>query len=378
MNIHEYQAKAILRSKGIPVPPGEVATTPDEAVQIAEKYGGMVVVKAQVHTGGRGKAGGVKLAKTPDEVREHAKNILGMTISSLTVEKVLITPAQDIDTEAYVGVLIDRGSQAATFMVSSEGGIDIEEVAHTNPDAIRKLTVDPRYGLMDHQAFWLANALYDDPALIKQTSKIIRQIYDAFTSSGASMVEINPLITTTAGEVKAIDAKMSIDDSELFRQPEIAEYRDLSAEPWAETKAREANLSYVKLDGNVGCCVNGAGLAMATMDLVKYYGGEPANFLDIGGSSNPEKVVAALEIITSDSNVDVILFNIFGGITRCDDVAKGIVEATRSIDIEPPIVIRLTGTNEKEGLEILAEAGFSAFTSMDDVVERAVQMAAEA
>ncbi len=377
MNIHEYQAKEILRSKGIPVPPGEVATTPDEAVQIAEKYGGMVVVKAQVHTGGRGKAGGVKLAKTPDEVREHAENILGMTISSLTVEKVLITPAEDIDTEAYVGVLIDRGSQAATFMVSSEGGIDIEEVAHTNPDAIRKLTVDPRYGLMNHQAFWLANALYDDPALIKQASKIIRQLYDAFTSSGASMVEINPLITT-AGEVKAIDAKMSIDDSELFRQPEIAEYRDLSAEPWAETKAREANLSYVKLDGNVGCCVNGAGLAMATMDLVKYHGGEPANFLDIGGSSNPEKVVAALQIITSDSNVDVILFNIFGGITRCDDVARGIVEATRSIDIEPPIVIRLTGTNEKEGLEILAEAGFSAFTSMDDVVERAVQMAAEA
>ena len=378
MNIHEYQAKQILRSKGIPVPPGEVATTPDEAVQIAEKYGGMVVVKAQVHTGGRGKAGGVKLAKTPDEVREHAENILGMAISSLTVEKVLITPAEDIDTEAYVGVLIDRGSQAATFMVSSEGGIDIEEVAHTNPDAIRKLTVDPRYGLMDHQAFWLANTLYDDPALIKQASKIMRQLYDAFTSSGASMVEINPLITTTAGEVKAIDAKMSIDDSELFRQAEIAEYRDLSAEPWAETKAREANLSYVKLDGNVGCCVNGAGLAMATMDLVKYYGGEPANFLDIGGSSNPEKVVAALEIITSDANVDVILFNIFGGITRCDDVAKGIVEATRSIDIEPPIVIRLTGTNEEEGLEILAEAGFSAFTSMDDVVGRAVQIAAEA
>ncbi len=378
MNIHEYQAKELLRAHGIPVPPGEVATTPDEAVRIAETYGGMVVVKAQVHSGGRGKAGGVKLAKTSAEVREHAENILGMTISDLTVEKVLITPAEDIDTEAYVGVLVDRGSQAATFMVSSEGGVDIEEEAHTNPDAIRKLTVDPRYGLMGHQAFWLANALYDDPALIKQASKIIRQLYAAFTSSGASMVEINPLITTTGGEVKAIDAKMSIDDSELFRHPEIAEYRDLSAEPWAETKAREASLSYVKLDGNVGCCVNGAGLAMATMDLVKYYGGEPANFLDIGGSSNPEKVVSALEIITSDPNVDVILFNIFGGITRCDDVAKGIVEATRRIDIEPPIVIRLTGTNEKEGLEILAEAGFSAFTSMDDVVERAVQVAAEA
>ena len=377
MNIHEYQAKDILRTNGIPVPPGEVATTPEEAVRIAESYGGMVVVKAQVHSGGRGKAGGVKLAKSTDEVRERAENILGMTISGLTVEKVLITPAEDIDTEAYVGVLIDRVSQSATFMVSSEGGIDIEEVAHTNPDAIRKLTVDPRYGLMGHQAFWLANALYDDPSLIKQAAKIIRQLYTAFSTSGASMVEINPLITTTNGEVKAIDAKMSIDDSELFRLPEIAEYRDLSAEPWAETKAREANLTYVKLDGNVGCCVNGAGLAMATMDLVKYYGGEPANFLDIGGSSNPKKVVAALEIITSDPNVDVILFNIFGGITRGDDVAKGIVEATRHIDIKPPIVIRLTGTNEKEGLEILAESGFSAFTSMDEVVERAVQLAAE-
>jgi succinyl-CoA synthetase beta subunit len=377
MNIHEYQAKDILRTNGIPVPPGEVATTPEEAVRIAESYGSMVVVKAQVHSGGRGKAGGVKLAKSTEEVRERAENILGMTISGLTVEKVLITPAEDIDTEAYVGVMIDRVSQSATFMVSSEGGIDIEEVAHTNPDAIRKLTVDPRYGLMGHQAFWLANALYDDPSLIKQAAKIIRQLYTAFSTSGASMVEINPLITTTNGEVKAIDAKMSIDDSELFRLPEIAEYRDLSAEPWAETKAREANLTYVKLDGNVGCCVNGAGLAMATMDLVKYYGGEPANFLDIGGSSNPEKVVAALEIITSDPNVDVILFNIFGGITRGDDVAKGIVEATRRIDIKPPIVIRLTGTNEKEGLKILAESGFSAFTSMDEVVERAVQLAAE-
>ena len=374
MNIHEYQAKEILRANGIPVPPGEVATTPDEAVSIAEQYGGTVVVKAQVHSGGRGKAGGVKLATTTAEVRAHAEAILGMTISDLTVEKVLITPAEDIDTEAYVGILVDRKAQAATFMVSAEGGIDIEEVAHTNPDAIRKLTIDPRYGLMTHQAYWLANSLYDDPDLVKQAAKIIHQLYAAFTSSGASMIEINPLITTNSGEVKAIDAKMSIDDSELFRRPALVEYRDLSAEPAAETKAREADLSYVKLAGNVGCCVNGAGLAMATMDLVKYYGGEPANFLDIGGSSNPEKVVSALEIITSDPNVKVILFNIFGGITRCDDVARGIVEATTHIDIAPPIVIRLTGTNEKEGLDILAEAGFSAFTSMDDVVERAVEM----
>ena len=376
MNIHEYQAKEILRAEGIAVPPGEVAVTPEEAVRIAERYGGTVVVKAQVHSGGRGKAGGVKLAGSVDEVREHAGSILGMQISGLRVEKILITPAEEIATEAYVGVLVDRSTQAATLMVSSEGGIDIEEVARTQPDAIRKLRVDPRYGLMDHQAFWLANSLYDDPSLIRQAAETIRRLYNAFTSSDASMVEINPLITTVAGEVKAIDAKMSIDDSSLFRQPAIARYRDLSAEPWAETKAREAGLSYVKLDGDVGCCVNGAGLAMATMDLVKHYGGEPANFLDIGGSSNPDKVVSALEIIASDSNVEVILFNIFGGITRCDDVARGIVEATERIDIEPPIVIRLTGTNETRGLEILAEAGFSAFTSMDEVVARAVQMAA--
>ncbi len=375
MNIHEYQAKEILRAHGIPVPPGEVASTPEEAVAIAERYGGAVVVKAQVHSGGRGKAGGVKLASTTSDVREHAESILGMTISGFTVEKVLVSPVEDIDTEAYVGVLIDRKAQAATFIVSAEGGIDIEEVAHTKPDAIRKVTVDPRYGLMPHQAYGLADSLYEDPGLVKQATKIIHQLYAAFTSSGASMIEINPLITTNAGEVKAIDAKMSLDDSELFRHPALAEYRDLSAEPDAETKAREADLSYVKLDGNVGCCVNGAGLAMATMDLVKYYGGEPANFLDIGGSSNPEKVVTALEIIASDSNVAVVLFNIFGGITRCDDVARGIVEATSRLNIATPIVIRLTGTNEKEGLDILAEAGFSASSSMDDVVERAVEMA---
>jgi succinyl-CoA synthetase beta subunit len=298
-----------------------------------------------------------------------------MDINGLTVEKVLVTIAEDIETEAYVGVLVDRATQAATFMVSPEGGMDIEEVAATNPDAIRKLTVDPRYGLLPHQAYWLANFLYDDPALIKQASRIIGQVYRAFVDSGASMTEINPLITTPDGQVKAIDAKMSIDDNELFRRAEVAAMRDSSSEPPSERKAREAGLSYVKLDGTVGCCVNGAGLAMATMDLVKYYGGQPANFLDIGGSSNPDKVVSALEIITSDPSVKAILFNIFGGITRCDDVAKGIVEATRRIDIEVPIVIRLTGTNEEVALEILKDAGFSAYTSMDDVVEKAVQLA---
>ena len=378
MNIHEFQAKEIFRKAGIPVPPGEVAQTPEEAHQIAQSLGGRVVVKAQVHSGGRGKAGGVKLAKDPDEAKAHAEAILGMDIKGLEVKKVLITPAEEIATEAYVGCLVDRGAQSVTFMVSSEGGVDIEEVAHTNPGAIKKVTIDPRYGLLPHEAYWLANSLYDDPSLVKQAAKIIGQLYTAFQMAGASMAEINPLISTPSGEVKAIDAKMSVDDNELFRKPDVALFRDLSAEPESETKARNADLSYVKLDGNVGCCVNGAGLAMATMDLVKYYGGEPANFLDIGGSSNPDKVVAALEIITSDPNVRVILFNIFGGITRCDDVANGIVEATKRIQISVPLVIRLTGTNEEEGVKILESAGMSAAISMDEVVERAVALANQA
>jgi len=376
MNIHEFQAKEIFISEGMPVPPGGIATTPAEAERLATEFGGMVVVKAQVHSGGRGKAGGVKLAKDADEARAHAEAILGMEIKGLTVEQVLVTPAEDIASEAYVGVLVDRTTQAPIFMVSREGGMDIEEVAATNPDAIVKMPVDPRYGLLPHQAQWLARSLYDDPAEIKQAAKIMGQLYRSFQKAGASMTEINPLITTPDGILKAIDAKMSVDDNELFRRPQIEELRDVSAEPAAEIRAREAGLSFVKLDGDVGCCVNGAGLAMATMDLVKYYGGEPANFLDIGGSSNPDKVVAALEIITADPNVKVILFNIFGGITRCDDVARGIVTATERIDIEPPIVIRLTGTNEEEALKILDEAGFSAYTSMDSVVEKAVELAA--
>ncbi len=378
MDIHEYQAKERFRSVGIPVPPGRVVSTPEEAEVAAREYGGTVVIKAQVHSGGRGKAGGVKLAEHPEEARDYASEILGMDINGFRVDKILVTPAEDIDTEAYVGVYIGRETQAATFIVSPEGGIDIEEVKRTNPEAIRKLSIDPRYGMLPHQAYWLASFLYDDSKLVNQASKIIAQLYDAFVSSGASMAEINPLITTPAGEVKAIDAKMSIDDSELFRRPDIAEMRDTSSEPLSETKAREAGLSYVKLDGEVGCCVNGAGLAMATMDLVKYYRGKPANFLDIGGSSNPDKVVAALEIITSDPNVKVILFNIFGGITRCDDVANGIIEAIEKIDIELPIVIRLTGTNEDRALEILEDAGLSAYTSMDEVVKKAVELAGAA
>jgi succinyl-CoA synthetase beta subunit len=375
MNIHEYQAKEILREHGIPVPPGEIATTPEEAEAIARRYGGMVVVKAQVHSGGRGKAGGVKLAKNPEEAREHASRILGLDIKGLTVQKVLVTPAEDIAHEAYVGIILDRASKRAVFMVSAEGGVDIEEVAATNPEAIRKFSVDPRYGFLPHQAYWLATTLYQDVKQQRAAAKILQQLYAAFVDAGASLAEINPLITTPAGEVKAIDAKINIDENELFRRPEIEALRDESSEDPAEVDAREAGLTFIKLDGDVGCCVNGAGLAMATMDLVKYYGGEPANFLDIGGSSNPEKVVNAVRIITGDTAVKVILFNIFGGITRCDDVANGIVTATRQIEIPVPIVIRLTGTNEEKAVEILEGAGFSAMTDMDEAVKRAVALA---
>lgn len=375
MNIHEYQAKDILRDYGLPVPPGEVATTPEEARALAEKYGGTVVVKAQVHVGGRGKAGGVKLAGSAEEAMTHASNILGMDIKGLTVEKVLVTPAEDIETEAYVGIIVDRGSKRPVFMVSREGGVDIEEVAARSPDAIRRLPVDPRFGLLPFQTYWLAATLYDDGKQQRAAARLMTQLYHALIESGASLVEINPLITTPSGEVKAIDAKMNIDDNELFRRKDIAELRDMSAEPPSETKARDADLTYIKLDGNIGAVVNGAGLAMATMDLIKFYGGDPANFLDIGGSSSPEKVIAALEIITSDPAVQVILFNIFGGITRCDDVANGIVAAINQMQFELPLVIRLTGTNEAEGVRILEQAGITASTSMDEVVQKAVQVA---
>ena len=375
MNIHEYQARDILRAHGVPVPPGKVATTPEEAEAAAQEFGGTVVIKAQVHAGGRGKAGGVKLAKSAQEAKEHASRIIGMRIKDLPVEKVLVAPAEDIASEAYVGIIVDRASKRAVVMVSREGGVDIEEVAARDPNAIRKLAVDPRYGLLPFEAYSLAVTLYDDIKQQRACAKILMQLYAAFMASGGSLAEINPLVTTPDGTVKALDAKFNIDDNELFRRPDIEALRDDSAEPEAEIRARDAGLTFIKLDGNIGACVNGAGLAMATMDLIKFYGGEPANFLDIGGSSNPEKVVNALKIITSDPNVKVICFNIFGGITRCDDVANGIVTATKKIDIKVPIVIRLTGTNEELALEILQKAGFSATTSMDGVVQKAVELA---
>ena len=375
MNIHEYQAKDIFRKYGIPIPPGEVATTPEEAEAIARKFGTTVVVKAQVHAGGRGKAGGVKLAKTPQEARNVAAQILKLTIKGLPVKKVLVTPAADIASEAYVGIIVDRASKRPVFMASPAGGIDIEEVAAKTPDKILRHAVDPRYGLQMFEAMQLAFFLYSDMKQVRAAAKIFQQLYKAFFENGGSLAEINPLVTTPAGEIVALDAKMVIDDNELDRRPDIAALRDESAEDQSEVEARKASLTFIKLDGNVGCVVNGAGLAMATMDLVKYYGGEPANFLDIGGSSNPEKVVAALRIITSEPNVKAILFNIFGGITRTDDVANGIVTAIKQNPLKVPLVIRLTGTNEEIALEILKENGLSAMTDMDEAVKKAVALA---
>ena len=376
MNLYEYQARDILRQHGIAVPEGDVAATADEAKAIAARIGGPVVVKAQVHAGGRGKAGGVKVARDAAEAHAHASRIIGMTIKGLTVQRVLVVPAAEIASESYVGIIVDRATQRPVLMVSAAGGIDIEDVAAKTPEKIHRLAIDPRYGLLPHQALGLAVRLYPGIDQARAAAEIMRRLYRAFYAVGASLAEINPLITTPAGDVVALDAKISVDDNELDRRPEIAALRDVSAEDPAEVEAREGGLTFIKLDGAVGCCVNGAGLAMATMDLVKFYGGEPANFLDIGGSSNPQKVVTALRIITADPAVKAILFNIFGGITRCDDVANGIVQATRQFPLKVPIVIRLTGTNEKEAVEILTKAGFPALTDMDEAVQGAVRAAA--
>jgi succinyl-CoA synthetase beta subunit len=378
VNLHEYQARVLLKAAGVPMPGGDVASSPAEAESIAARLGGVVVIKAQVHVGGRGKAGGVKLAKTASEASEHAARILGMSIKGLEVQKVLVVPAVDIASEAYVGLILDRESQCPVLMVSAAGGVDIEEVAATTPEKIHRLAIDPRYGLLAHQALGLALTLYRDFSAARAAAAIMQQLYAAFVANGASLAEINPLVTTPSGQVLALDAKISVDDNELERRPDLAMLRDESAEAPSEVAARRAGLTFIKLEGNVGCIVNGAGLAMATMDLVKYYGGEPANFLDIGGSSNPEKVVNALRIITADPNVKAILFNIFGGITRTDDVANGIVAATKEFQVKVPVVIRLTGTNEQVALQILEGVGMRALSDMDEAVRQAVTLAREA
>ena len=378
MNLHEYQGRTLFRAEGIPMPDGDVASTPSEAESIARRLGGTVVIKAQVHAGGRGKAGGVKLARTPGEAADAAEKILGMTIKGLVVQRVLIVPAAEIASEAYVGLIMDRASQRPVFMVSPAGGIDIEEVAAKTPGKIRRVAVDPRYGLLPHQAMGLAFFLYREVSLARAAARIMEQLYQVFTANGCSLAEINPLVTTPDGKVIALDAKVAIDDNELDRRPDLALLRDESAEAPSEVQARRANLTFIKLEGNVGCVVNGAGLAMATMDLVKYYGGEPANFLDIGGSSNPDKVVNALRIITSDPNVKAILFNIFGGITRTDDVANGIKTALSQFPVKVPIVVRLTGTNEVEAVEILRGIGMTALSDMDEAVQKVVALARKA
>jgi len=372
MKIHEYQAKEIFARLGIPIPKGEVTSSPDQAREIAIKYGKPVMVKAQVHVGGRGKAGGIKYCAEPDDAYFAAEEILAMEIKGLPVKKILMTEAIDIASEAYVGIILDRVSKKPVFMVSPAGGIDIEEVAKKTPEKIMKFEVDPIMGIHFFEAVKLAMFVYRDFKQARQCADIIVKLYNVFIRCDASLAEINPLIVTRGGELIALDAKINLDDNGLYRHPELEAMRDPDAEEPEEADARKADLSYVKLNGNIGCCVNGAGLAMATMDLVKHFGGEPANFLDIGGSSSPEKVISAIKIILGDPNVKVVLFNIFGGITRCDDVANGIVEAVNKLRPKVPIVVRLTGTNEEEARKILKGVGMEASTSMEEAVKMAL------
>jgi len=373
MKLYEHQARKLLSSYGIPVPAGEAAGTIQEVQAAARRLSGRVVVKAQVPTGGRGKAGGIKLAKDAEEAERVAKDILGMEIKGYRVNEVLVTRAVDIAREYYIGLLIEREFKGPMFITCREGGMDIEEVASKSPEKIRKWMVDPRYGILPFQSRSMADHLSSDPGIARQIARVLEGMYRLMIEEDTSLVEINPLIHTPAGEIWAIDAKITIDDNALYRHKELRALREKEDLTITEKMAREKDLSYVKLDGRVGCIVNGAGLAMATMDLIKHYGAEPANFLDIGGSSSPEKVVTALEIICSDNAVRCVLINIFGGITRCDDVAIGVREYLASRKIEVPIVIRLTGTNEKEGIEILRGLGLPATNSMSEAVEKAVE-----
>ena len=374
MKLQEYQAKKILVNYDLYVQPGRVAATADEAEKITREFGTTVVVKAQVLVGGRGKAGGIKLAKTPEEARAKADSILGMDIKGLTVKKVLVASAVDIESEAYIGLILDRKTKRIVMMVSPEGGVDIEQVAKETPEKIYKVFIDPVLGLKPYNARYLIEKLYSDPYLIKRGILKAMKLYKVFVDTDAQLVEINPLVVTKQNELVCVDAKIILDDSALHKHPEYETWRDPEEYSTEELEAKEMDLSYVKLAGNIGCVVNGAGLAMATMDLIKYYGGEPANFLDVGGSSNPDKVVKALDIITRDSGVKVVLLNIFGGITRCDDIAKGLVKAIEISKPQIPIIARLTGTNQEEGIKILNTANIPVFSSMDDVVKEAVDM----
>jgi succinyl-CoA synthetase beta subunit len=376
VKLHEYQARDILAKYSIPVTGGGVASTPAEARAIAERIGAKVVVKAQVFVGGRGKAGGVKLADAPAQAEQVAGQILGMNIKGLTVEKVLVAEAISYEREIYLGVIMDRASKRIVLMASAEGGVEIEEVARTNPDAIVKIAAHPQLGLLDYQARELAFGIgIAEGKQARQFAQIATALYRAYIGTDASLAEINPLVVRTDGSLLALDSKIVLDDSALFRHTDLESMRDASDEPEAEHRAREAGITFIKLDGNIGCMVNGAGLAMATMDVVKLYGGEPANFLDIGGGAGKEKVKAALQIILADPNVKAVLFNIFGGITRVDEVARGIVAALDEVKTDVPMVARLVGTNEEEGRKILAASVLIPAATLAEGAKKAVEAA---
>jgi succinyl-CoA synthetase beta subunit len=378
MKLHEYQSKQIFAKYGITIPRGRVATTAAEAKAIAEELGGRVVVKSQVLVGGRGKAGGVKLAKDPDEAEQLAGQILGMEIKGLPVRKVLVDEAAGIETEIYYSITNDRAFRKPVMIASAAGGMEIEEVAARTPEKIIKVHIDPLLGLRDYQARDIAASIDLPREQWKEFGKIAAGLWRVYSDNDATLAEINPLVITKDGRLMALDGKMIIDDSALYRHPELAEMRDLDEEAPAETEARKYGLTYIKLDGNIGCMVNGAGLAMTTMDIVKLFGGEPANFLDIGGGANADKVAAAMRIILADSNVKAILLNIFGGITRCDEVARGILEATHHVKPKAPMVVRLVGTNAAEGQQLLADAKMITASTLADAATKAVAAAREA
>ncbi len=374
MKIHEYQARDLFKKHGIPVPDGVVCHSVEEVENSIPDDDKLRVVKAQVHVGGRGKAGGVKLAKTKSETVQYAKQILGMNIKGLTVEKVLVADAVNIEREFYVGFINDRNSKSVILMASVEGGVEIEEVARKTPEKIVKLQIDPVLGMMDWQARQVALNLVSSPGEMRQVAAILMKLYRLYVETDSSLAEINPLVVTPEKQVVAIDGKMNFDENALFRQPEILKMREATEDEMKEIDAQEKGLSYIKLDGNIGCMVNGAGLAMATMDMIKLYGGEPANFLDIGGSSSPQKVIEAMNILLSDSNVEAVMINIFGGITRCDDVARGLVTALEEIKTKVPVVIRLSGTNAREGLEIIREYGLPTVSTMSEAAQKAIEL----
>jgi len=375
MKLHEYLSKQIFAKHGVPIPEGEVAETPQEAQAAAEKIGLPVVVKAQVLVGGRGKAGGIKVAQTGEEARDHTEAILNLSLKGLPVRKVLIDEAAKIAEEIYLGITNDRAARKPVMMVSAEGGVDIEEVASRTPEKIIKCHIDPLMGLQNYQARDLAAGIDLSRQLWRAFGKIAYGLWEAYNDSDATLAEINPLVVTTEGDLLAVDGKMVLDDNALFRHPELAALRDTDVDAPAEIQAREHGLSYIKLEGNIGCMVNGAGLAMTTMDIIKLFGGEPANFLDIGGGASAEKVAAALEIILSDDRVETVLFNIFGGITRCDLVARGILEALETVDSDVPMIARLVGTNAKEGRQLLRDADMQTAATLAQAAEMAVAAA---